>query len=36
MLEVRVKYSQDVEGLLYEIKNWPGVSRTQTNVILST
>ena len=36
LLKVRVKNSQALEDLLYEIQNWPGVSRTQTNVILST
>tara|TARA_B100001750_G_scaffold222572_1_gene212088 strand:- start:239 stop:715 length:477 start_codon:yes stop_codon:yes gene_type:complete len=36
ILKVRVHNSQALEDLLYEIQNWPGVSRTQTNVILST
>lgn len=36
ILKVRVKNSQALEDLLYEIQNWPGVSRTQTNVVLST
>jgi len=25
-----------LEDFLYEIQNWPGVSRTQSNVVLST
>ena len=36
ILKIRVKNSQAFEDLLYEIQNWPGVSRTQSNVILST
>jgi len=36
ILKVRVKNSQALEDLLYEIQNWPGVSRTQSNVVLST
>lgn len=36
ILKVRVKNSQALEDFLYEIQNWPGVSRTQTNVVLST
>ena len=36
ILKIRVKNSQDFEDLLYEIQNWPGVSRTQSNVVLST
>ena len=36
ILKVRVKSSQALEDLLYEIQNWPGVSRTQSNVVLST
>ena len=35
-LKIRVKNSQALEDLLYEIQNWPGVSRTQSNVVLST
>ena len=36
ILKVRVENSQAFEDLLYEIQNWPGVSRTQSNVVLST
>jgi Lrp/AsnC family leucine-responsive transcriptional regulator len=36
ILKVRVKNSQGLEDFLYEIQNWPGVSRTQSNVVLST
>ena len=36
ILKIRVKNSQALEDLLYEIQNWPGVSRTQSNVVLST
>ena len=36
ILKVRVKNSQALENLLYEIQNWPGVSRTQSNVVLSS
>ena len=36
ILKVRVKNSQALEDLLYEIQNWPGVSRTQSNLVLST
>ena len=36
ILEIRVKNSQAFENLLYKIQNWPGVSRTQSNVVLST
>ena len=36
ILKVRVKDSQSLEDLLYEIQNWPGVSRTQSNVVLSS
>jgi Transcriptional regulators len=36
ILKVRVKNSQALEDLLYEMQNWPGVSRTQSNVVLST
>lgn len=36
ILKVRVKNSQAFEDFLYEIQNWPGVSRTQSNVVLST
>ena len=36
ILKVRAKNSQALEDLLYEIQNWPGVSRTQSNVVLST
>jgi Lrp/AsnC family leucine-responsive transcriptional regulator len=36
ILKVRVKNSQALEDFLYEIQNWPGVSRTQSNVVLST
>ena len=36
MLKIRVKNSQAFEDLLYEIQNWPGVSRTRSNVVLST
>jgi Lrp/AsnC family leucine-responsive transcriptional regulator len=35
-LKVRVENSQALEDLLYEIQNWPGVSRTQSNLVLST
>ena len=36
ILKIRVKNSQAFEDLLYKIQNWPGVSRTQSNVVLST
>ena len=36
ILKVRVKNSQALEDLLYEMQNWPGVSRTQSNIVLST
>ena len=36
ILKIRVKNSQGLEDLLYEIQNWPGVSRTQSNVVLSS
>ena len=36
ILKIRVENSQSLEDLLYEIQNWPGVSRTQSNVVLST
>lgn len=36
ILKVRVKNSQALEDFLYEIQNWPGVSRTQSNVVLSS
>ena len=36
ILKIRAKNSQGLEDLLYEIQNWPGVSRTQSNVVLST
>ncbi len=36
LLKIRVKNSQALEDFLYEIQNWPGVSRTQSNVVLST
>ena len=36
ILKIRVKNSQAFEDLLYEIQNWPGVSRTQSNIVLST
>ena len=36
ILKVRVKNSQSLEDFLYEIQNWPGVSRTHSNVVLST
>ena len=36
ILKIRVKNSQAFENLLYKIQNWPGVSRTQSNVVLST
>ena len=36
ILKVRVDNSQALEDLLYEIQNWPGVSRTQSNLVLST
>jgi Lrp/AsnC family leucine-responsive transcriptional regulator len=36
ILKVRVKNSQALEDLLYEIQNWPGVSRTQSNLVLSS
>ena len=36
ILKVRVENSQALEDLLYEIQNWPGVSRTRSNVVLST
>jgi len=36
ILKIRVENSQAFEDLLYEIQNWPGVSRTQSNLVLST
>ncbi len=36
ILKVRVKNSQALEDLLYKIQNWPGVSRTQSNLVLSS
>ena len=36
ILKIRAKNSQGLEDLLYEIQNWPGVSRTQSNVVLSS
>jgi len=36
ILKVRVKNSQALEDLLYEVQNWPGVSRTQSSVVLSS
>ena len=36
ILKIRVKNSQALEDLLYEIQNWPGVSRTQSNLVLSS
>ena len=36
ILKIRVKNSQALEDLLYEIQNWPGVSRTQSSVVLSS
>ena len=36
ILKIRVKNSQALEDLLYKIQNWPGVSRTQSNVVLSS
>ena len=36
ILKIRVENSQAFEDLLYEIQNWTGVSRTQSNVVLST
>lgn len=36
ILKIRVKNSQAFEDLLYEIQNWPGVSRTQSNIVLSS
>ena len=36
ILNILVKNSQALEDLLYEIHNWPGVSRTLSNVVLST
>jgi len=36
ILKVRAKNSQALEDLLYEIQNWPGVNRTQSNLVLST
>ena len=36
LLKVCVKNSKSLEELLYEIQNWPGVSHTRTNVVLST
>ena len=36
LLKVRAKNSQALEDLLYEIQNWPGVNRTQSNLVLST
>lgn len=36
ILKVRAKNSQALEDLLYEIQNWPGVNRTQSNLVLSS
>tara|TARA_B100000902_G_C27062999_1_gene790097 strand:- start:245 stop:709 length:465 start_codon:yes stop_codon:yes gene_type:complete len=36
LLKICVKNSKSLEDLLYEIQNWPGVSHTRTNVVLST
>lgn len=36
ILKIRAKNSQRLEDLLYEIQNWPGVSRTQSNLVLSS
>ena len=36
ILKVRVKNSQALEDLLYDVQNWPGVSRTQSNLVLSS
>tara|TARA_B110000196_G_scaffold192420_1_gene164860 strand:- start:16 stop:492 length:477 start_codon:yes stop_codon:yes gene_type:complete len=36
ILKIRAKNSQGLEDLLYEIQNWPGVSRTKSNVVLSS
>ena len=36
ILKVRAKNSQALEELLSDIQNWPGVNRTQSNLVLST
>ncbi len=36
ILKVRTRNSQALEDLLYEVQNWPGVKRTQSNLVLST
>lgn len=36
ILKVRAQNSQALEDLLYEIQNWPGVNRTQSNMVLSS
>jgi len=36
ILKVRAQNSQALEDILYEIQNWPGVKRTQSNLVLST
>ena len=36
LLKVRVHNSQALEELLSEIQNWPGVNRTQSNLVLSS
>jgi len=36
LLKVRVRNSQALEELLSEIQNWPGVNRTQSNLVLSS
>ena len=36
ILKVRAKNSQALEELLSEIQNWPGVNRTQSNLVLSS
>ncbi len=36
ILKVRAQNSQALEDLLYEIQNWPGVKRTQSNLVLSS
>ena len=36
LLKVRAKNSQALEELLSQIQNWPGVNRTQSNLVLSS
>ena len=36
ILKVRARNSQALEDLLYDLQNWPGVKRTQSNLVLST